>query len=107
MTARLLSAEELAQIREADRIAQELEWFDRRVLLSHIDALQAMLDAAHAHVRQLEQALKFYASTTSYLVALKYAACGHLVDWEKTTPVLVDDGAIARAALAQSEPKSE
>lgn len=46
----------------------------------------------------LREALKFYATDANYCSVLKFGSCGHRLDWE-FTPVLVDDGAIARAVL--------
>src|SRR3990167_6906296 len=62
-------------------------------------ALEREIISLRAREEALEAALNFYAKPENYCSALKFNGdCGHRLDWEKT-PVLVDDGAVASAAL--------
>ena len=67
--------------------------------------LQAERDAAVAEAGRLREALQFYAAPTAYMSELRFLACGcrDARAWSKT-PVLVDDGNRARAALAGRAP---
>ena len=51
---------------------------------------------------QAREILEWYAKEKNYWCIMKYAACGHNIDWPNT-PVLQDEGAKARVWLAHDD----